>query len=84
MQNMTDLLHNHSEELEYASSTAFSIHSSLEKAAASAKSLNETSFISGSFGDFAIRLIVPLASVFLGNYGLAPSLSRNAVLILGG
>lgn len=84
MKNMTDLLNNHSESLEQASFTAFGIHDSLEKAAKFAQSWSESSVLGSSMGDYAIRIVGPLATVFLGNYGLPPSLTRNALLILSG
>lgn len=84
MENMTTLMYIHSENIEQASFTASSIYDTLEKATVSVKTWNATLLGGGSFGNYAIRFAGPLASVFLGNYGLPPSLARNAVLILGG
>jgi hypothetical protein len=84
MTNMTTLLQNHTEYLELASVTASSIHSSLEKAAASAGSWNENFKWGGSLSNYALRIVTPLTTLVLGNYGLPPSLARNAALALGG
>jgi hypothetical protein len=84
MKNMTEIISNHSESLEQASWTALGIHDSLERVVASARSWNETLFVSRTFGDYVIRFVGPLATVFLGNYGLPPSLARNAVLTISG
>jgi len=56
----------------------------LEKAAAAAKSWNETFNIGGSIGDYSIRMGVPFITLILGNYGLTPTLARNGALLLGG
>lgn len=84
MNDMTTLLQNHTEHLELASSTASTIHSTLEKAAASAGSWNDNFMLGGSMGNYALRVITPLTALILGNYGLPPSFSRNAALLLGG
>lgn len=84
MANMTTLLYNHTESLEQASSTAFGIHHSLEQAAYAAKSWNQTLSLGSALMDYGLRVSCPIASVFLGNYGLPPSLTRNAALVLGG
>ena len=83
MKNMTELIQDHTENLEQASFTAYNIHDSLEKAAALANAWNET-LLGGSLGDNAIRIAGPLTTVFLGNYGLAPSLARNVLLVVSG
>jgi len=84
MVNMTTLLSNHTENLEYASSTASGISHSLEQAAYAARSWNQTLSFSSTIANYGLRLSCPIASVFLGNYGLPPSLTRNAALVLGG
>lgn len=85
MKDMTELIQDHTESLELASSTAFSIHENLAQAAESARAWNNiTRFSGSSFGDYAIRFAGPLAGVLLGNYGLPPSFNRNAMLIAGG
>ena len=81
---LNDLLQNHTQNLERASSTAHGIHSSLENAAAAAESFNQNLGMGGSYRDYAICVSAALASVFVGNYNLAGSLSRNVVLFLGG
>jgi len=84
MVNMTRLLNSHTESLEYARSTAFGIHDSLEQAARAANSWNQTLKVTSTIVDYGLRLSCPIASLFLGNYGLPPSLIRNAALVLGG
>jgi hypothetical protein len=84
MANMTRLLRNHTEYLELASVTASDIHSSLEKVATSTGSWNDNLTWRDSFSNIPLRIGTPLTTLVLGNYGLAPSLSRNAALILGG
>lgn len=82
---MTILLQNHTESLEVASVTASSIYSSLEKVAASAGLWNENFKWGGaSLSNYALRIITPLTALVLGNYGLPPSLARNAALAIGG
>lgn len=81
---MTTLLQNHTESLELASVTASSIHSNLEKAAASASSWNENFKWGGPLSNYALRIATPLSTLVLGNYGLPPSLARNAALAIGG
>jgi hypothetical protein len=82
--NITILLENHTDHLEQAKSTASTIHHSLEKAATIADSWNENFRAGGSLGPYAVRITSPLTFLFLGNYGLPTSLSRNAALLLGG
>ncbi|RDL37174.1 Uncharacterized protein BP5553_04607 [Venustampulla echinocandica] len=85
--NATDLFEIHANQLEQASLTVSKIHSSLGNI------VSITDFVSkfskglnfgGSFGDWAIRVIVPPSSILFGSYGLPPSLTRNALLFLGG
>jgi hypothetical protein len=84
MNNMTSLLQNHTEYLELATFKASNIHSTLEKAADSAGSWNQNFEWGGSIGIYALRIITPLTTLILGNYGLPPSFARNAALLLGG
>lgn len=83
MANITNLLQDHTEHLEQASFTVSYIHSSLEKAATAAGSWNAT-LMGGSLGNYSLRIGTPLTTLILGNYGLPPSLFRNAALLLGG
>lgn len=84
MNNMTSLLQNHTEYLELANFKASTIHSTLDKAALSAGSWNQNLEWRGSLGNYALRITTPLTTLILGNYGLPPSFSRNAALLLGG
>jgi len=84
MLNMTTLLHNHTENLEFASSAALSIHHDLQQAAKAAKSWNQALNLGGAVLDYGLRLSCPIISLCFGNYGLPPSLTRNAALVLGG
>jgi hypothetical protein len=83
MANITNLLQDHTEHLEQASFAVSYIHSSLEKAATAAGSWNAT-LMGGSLGNYSLRIGTPLTTLILGNYGLPPSLFRNAALLLGG
>jgi hypothetical protein len=84
MSNMTSLIQNHTEYLDLASSKASDIHSTLEMATVFAGSWNQNSELGVSLGIYALRIATPLVTLILGNYGLPPSFTRNAVLILGG
>jgi hypothetical protein len=84
MNNMTSLIQNHTEYLESASSKVSNIHSILEKTAVFAKSWNHNVERGGPLGNYVLRIVTPLATLILGNYGLPPSFTRNAMLILGG
>lgn len=79
---MTALIVDHTESLEYASSTAFDIHETLDKAAAAAKSWDTT------FGKFhyenILRFSIPPITLVLGSWGLNPSLARNFGLLAAG
>jgi hypothetical protein len=84
MNNITVLLQNHTEYLELANTKASTIYSTLDQAALSASSWNQNLEWGGSLGNCALRITTPLATLILGNYGLPPSFTRNAVLLLGG
>lgn len=84
MNNITVLLQNHTEYLELANTKASTIYSTLDQAALSANSWNQNLEWGGSLGNCALRITTPLATLILGNYGLPPSFTRNAVLLLGG
>jgi hypothetical protein len=84
MLNMTNMLDSHGNLLEAASFTASRLHYTLEKAAPLAEAWNETLNIVRSPNDWTLRLIMPTASVVLGNYGMSATLARNTLLMLGG
>jgi len=79
---MTRLIYNHTESLELASTTASGIHETLDRAAASVKSWNETFGL--SFYENILRFSLPPLSLLLGGYGLPPSLTRNFGLLVAG
>jgi hypothetical protein len=78
--NATELLHSHNQKLEQANSQASGISENLERAAASADSWAESMTQSGQIPDWAVRLGTPIALVFVGSYGHAPSLLWNIAL----
>lgn len=82
--NMTNLIQNHTEYLELASLTASNIHSTLEKATVFPGSWGQGAEWGGAISNYALRIATPLATLVLGNYGLPPSVTRNAALVLGG
>ncbi|CAG8975672.1 hypothetical protein HYALB_00007875 [Hymenoscyphus albidus] len=85
--NATDLFQTHATQLEKARMTANKIHDSLGNVASITKLVStfaDKMTLSGRIGDWMVRLVVPPATVFLGSYGLPPSLSRNALLLVGG
>lgn len=84
MNNMTLLLQDHTEYLEVANAKASIIYSTLDKAALSAGSWNQNFEWGGPLGRYALRILTPLTTLILGNYGLPPSFTRNAALLLGG
>lgn len=81
---MTNLIQNHTEYLELASLTASNIHSTLEKATVFPGSWGQDAEWGGAISNYALRIATPLATLVLGNYGLPPSFTRNAALVLGG
>lgn len=81
---MTSLLQNHTEYLELATFKASNIHLTLEKTAVSAGSWDQNFEWGCSIGVYALRITTPLMTLILGNYGLPPSFTRNAALLLGG
>jgi hypothetical protein len=81
---MTNLIQNHTEYLELASLTASNIHSTLEKATIFPGSWGQNAEWGGAISNYALRIATPLATLVLGNYGLPPSFTRNAALVLGG
>lgn len=82
--NATELLQGHAQKLEQASFKASGINDDLEKAAATAKTWSETLGLGSSTQDVIIRVVSPIASLFLGGYGLPATLARNALLLFGG
>lgn len=85
--NATDLFHTHAIQLEKASMTATKIHDSLGNVASITNLLSTVAdqmTLGGTIGDWLIRIIIPPSTVFLGSYGLTPSLGRNALLLIGG
>ncbi|KAM3079462.1 hypothetical protein ACMFMG_005893 [Clarireedia jacksonii] len=77
--NMTALINEHAETLEQASFTASNIQENLGKAAMGAlDSVGELAL------DYSLRLLSPLLSLYVGNYGVSASSTRNIVLCIGG
>jgi hypothetical protein len=80
MINATELLQSHNRKLNQASSTASGIHENLERAAATAMVFNSQ----GSFGDWALRALVPLSTLIVGSFRATPTLAQNMGLLSGG
>lgn len=81
--NASILLQDHRQELERASSVTTIIHKDLEKASLTSISLSK-SLISSLSLDFFIVALSSFISLFVGNYGLKPTLAGNLILIISG
>jgi hypothetical protein len=77
--NMTTLINEHAETLEQASFTVSSIQENLGKAA-----LGTLDSIRDLVLDYSVRLLSPLISLYVGNYGVSASPARNIALCVGG
>jgi uncharacterized protein HemX len=82
--NATELLQSHVQKLAQAENAVSGIHENLDRAAEAVKSWRENLPISSGWTDWALRLGSPLAAVILGNYGITPTFTMNAALLLSG
>ncbi|KAL3422008.1 nuclear membrane fusion protein Kar5 [Phlyctema vagabunda] len=82
--NITVLLDDHHENLKTVSSITTEFHETLGKTLASAESLNNRLGFNSKTSDSLIVIGSGLFMLLAGNYGLAPSLARNAVLLCSG
>jgi hypothetical protein len=81
---MANMVHNHTDDLEQASFTAFRIHETLENASMAAESWKGTLTSTHSIADWGLRIGGLVGGVLLGGYGLPPSVFRNLQLLVGG
>ncbi|KAI0998190.1 hypothetical protein K3495_g10005 [Podosphaera aphanis] len=81
--NVTTLLHGHNFELERANSAISGIQNDIEKMTQATLSHYQSSK-SGFAWDLSVITISILVALLAGNYGLTPTLTGNAILILGG
>ncbi|RDW75056.1 hypothetical protein BP6252_06198 [Coleophoma cylindrospora] len=77
--NVTDFLIEHGENVEMISLVASDIHEKLGKTALSLKQTSRS-----STGGLAVLVFSSLVTLMTGNYGLPPSLARNAGLLITG
>jgi hypothetical protein len=78
--NATEILQSHTQKLNKASLTASGIRDNLERAAASAFNLNSWDTVI----DWIIRIVLPLLTMVIGNYGTDPTIVNNLLLFSGG
>ena len=60
------------------------IHENLDRAAEAVKSWSENLPTGGGWTDWGLRLGTPLAALILGNYGITPTITMNAVFLVSG
>ncbi|CZR51965.1 uncharacterized protein PAC_01842 [Phialocephala subalpina] len=83
--NATKLLQSHSQNLHQASAKASDINENLNKAVLTARTWQDTLSVSTSMPDWALRVLCPLTTLVLGNFGIAsPTIGSNLMLFIGG
>ncbi|KAF8864833.1 hypothetical protein BDZ45DRAFT_494583 [Acephala macrosclerotiorum] len=83
--NATELLQSHSQNLHQASAKASDINENLNKAVITAQTWRDTLSVSSAMPDWALRVICPLTTLVLGNFGIAsPTIGSNLMLFIGG
>ena len=82
--NATELLQTHTQKLAQAQTAVSGIHENLDRASEAVKSWSETLPVSGGWPDWGLRVGTPLAALILGNYGITPTITMNAVFLLSG
>lgn len=82
--NATELLQSHVQKLAQAETAASGIHENLDRAAEAMKSWSENLPVGSGIADWGLRIGTPLAAVILGNYGITPTFTMNAILCLSG
>jgi hypothetical protein len=81
---MTYIVGNHTESIEQASMMTKTISRSLEKAITITNSIDKTLTSGSLIVDAAVVIIIPISGLLLFNYGLQPTMTRNAILIFSG
>jgi hypothetical protein len=82
--NATEILQGHAQKLAQADSTVSRIHENLDQAAEAVKSWNENLPTGWRLTDLVIRVGTPVGALILGNYGITPTMTMNAVLLISG
>jgi hypothetical protein len=82
--NATEILQAHVQKLAQADSAVSGIHENLDRAAETVRSWSENLPIGKGWTDWAFRVGTPVGALILGNYGITPTLTMNAVLLFSG
>ncbi|KAE9380530.1 hypothetical protein N431DRAFT_325106 [Stipitochalara longipes BDJ] len=82
--NATELLQTHMQKLAQAETAVSGIHENLDRAAEAVKSWSENLPAGRGWTDWGLRLGTPLAALILGNYGITPTITMNAVFLVSG
>jgi hypothetical protein len=78
------LLQTHVQKIAQAETAVSGFHENLDRAAEAVKSWSENLPVGGSWSDWGLRIGTPLVTVILGNYGITPTFTMNAVLFISG
>lgn len=78
--NATELLQGHTQNLQQASNKASGINNDLDRAVITAQTWHETLGVSNSVPDWALRVMSPMATLVLGNFGITRTASSNLFL----
>lgn len=83
--NATELLQSHSQNLHQASAKASDINENLNRAVITAQTWQDTLSVSSTMPDWALRVLCPLTTLVLGNFGItSPTIGSNLMLFTGG
>jgi hypothetical protein len=82
--NASELLQTHVQKLAQAETAVSGIHENLDRAAEVVKTWSENIPNGGGWSNWVLRFGTPMAALILGNYGITPTLTMNAVLLVSG
>lgn len=82
--NATELLQNHTQNLQQANVKASSINEDLNRAVVTAQTWQDSISPSGSMPDWAMRLLCPVVTFILGSHGTPRSTLGNLALVGSG
>ncbi len=82
--NASELLQNHVQKLAQAETAVSGIHENLDRAAEVVKTWSENLSNGRGWSNLMLRIGTPMAVLILGNYGITPTLTMNAVLLVSG
>ena len=82
--NASELLQTHVQKLAQAETAVSGIHENLDRAAEVVKTWSENLPNGGGWSNWVLRIGTPIAALILGNYGITPTLTMNAVLLVSG